>query len=75
MGEYSGYSEARSASPSKETNETAYWLNLLHDNGYLTAPQFASLNTDMERILCKIVAIVKTTSENLQKQKAESSKK
>jgi four helix bundle protein len=60
---------------SKEANETSYWLNLLHDNGYLTDPQFTSLNHDMERILCKLVAIVKTTSENLQKQKAENKAK
>ena len=55
---------------SKEANETDYWLNLLHDNGYLNDQQFTSLNTDMKRILHKIIAIVKTTKENIVKQKS-----
>jgi four helix bundle protein len=54
---------------SKEANETAYWLSLLHDNGYLTDLQFSSLDNDMQRILCKLIAIVKTTKENLEKRK------
>ena len=53
---------------SKEANETSYWLHLLHDNGYLTDPQFASLNTDMKRLLHKLIAIVKTTKESMQNQ-------
>ena len=54
---------------SKEANETAYWLSLLHDNGYLTDLQLSSLDNDMQRILCKLIAIVKTTKENLEKRK------
>lgn len=50
---------------SKEANETQYWLRLLHDNGYINDPMFTSINKDMERILYKIIAIVKTTKENL----------
>ena len=52
---------------SKEANETDYWLNLLHDNGYLNDHQFTSLNTDMKRLLHRIIAIVKTTKENMEK--------
>ena len=30
----------------KEADETEYWMNLLHDNGYLDDTQFRSLNQD-----------------------------
>ena len=50
---------------SKEANETQYWLRLLHDNGYINHAMFKSINKDMERILYKIIAIVKSTKENL----------
>ncbi len=50
---------------SKEANETTYWLNLLHDNGYINDSQFMSLNNDMQRILRKLIAIVKSTKTNL----------
>lgn len=51
---------------SKEANETNYWLRLLHDNGYITNIQFDSLNKDMQRILNKLIKIVKTTKQNMQ---------
>jgi four helix bundle protein len=44
----------------KEADETDYWLNLLHDNGYLNESQFGSLKTDMDRILKLLTSIVKT---------------
>ena len=44
----------------KEADETDYWLNLLHDNGYLNDDQFESLNHDMQRILKLLTSIVKT---------------
>ena len=34
----------------KECNETEYWLQLLHDNGYLNDLQYTSINTDRVRI-------------------------
>ena len=34
----------------KECNETDYWLQLLHDNGYLNDAQFDSINTDRVRL-------------------------
>lgn len=43
----------------KEARETEFWLNLLHDNGYLDDTQYSSLNSDLERIL-KILVIVTT---------------
>ncbi len=52
---------------SKEANETVYWLNLLHDNGYIDDSQFKSLDNDMKRILRKLIAIVKSTKTNMEK--------
>lgn len=42
----------------KEARETEFWLNLLHDNGYINNDQFTSLNTDLSRILRILVTIV-----------------
>ena len=44
----------------KEADETDYWLNLLHDNGYLDDAQFRSLSLDCDRILRALTSIVKT---------------
>ena len=44
----------------KEADETDYWMNLLHDNGYLNDDQFESLSHDMQRILKLLTSIVKT---------------
>lgn len=44
----------------KEADETDYWLNLLHDNGYLDDKQFESLENDITRILKILTSIVKT---------------
>lgn len=44
----------------KEADETDYWLNLLHDNGYMNDDQFESLSQDCDRILRVLTSIVKT---------------
>ena len=44
----------------KEADETDYWLNLLHDNGYLDDKQFEPLENDITRILKILTSIVKT---------------
>lgn len=51
----------------KEADETDYWLNLLHDNGYLNDEQFESLKEDMDRILKILTSIVKTMKEKIKK--------
>ena len=51
----------------KECNETDYWLQLLHDNGYLNDVQFASINTDRVRIHKLLNAIVSTTRRKIGK--------
>lgn len=49
----------------KEADESDYWLNLLHDNGYLNDDQFDSLNKDIDRILKILTSIVKTLNEKV----------
>lgn len=44
---------------SKEADETDYWLNLLHDNGYLNDSQFLSMNEDCQRVNRLLSSIVK----------------
>ncbi len=50
----------------KEADETDYWLNLLHDNGYLRDDQFESLKHDIDRILKVMASIVKTMKEKIE---------
>ena len=52
----------------KEADETDYWLNLLHDNGYLDETQFASLSNDLTRILKLLTSIVKTMRQKVGKE-------
>lgn len=49
----------------KEADETDFWLNLLHDNGYLDDKQFESLNKDLTRILKLLTSIVKTMNQKV----------
>ena len=51
----------------KEADETDYWLNLLHDNGYLNDSNFESINHDCIRILKCLSAIVKSVKTKLGK--------
>ena len=50
----------------KEADETDYWLNLLHDNGYLNDDQFQSLAHDCDKILKVPTSIVKTMKEKIE---------
>ena len=51
----------------KECNEIEYWLQLLHDNGYLNDAQFDSINKDRVRIHKLLNAIVSTTRHKIGK--------
>ena len=44
----------------KEADESDYWLNLLHGNGYLNESAYESLKMDIDRILKILTSIVKT---------------
>lgn len=52
----------------KEADETDYWLNLLHDNGYINKTQFESLSNDPTRILKIPTSIVKTMRQKVGKE-------
>jgi four helix bundle protein len=49
----------------KEADETDFWLDLLHDNGYINETQYGSLKTDMDRILKLLTSIVKTMNQKV----------
>ena len=49
----------------KEADETDYWLNLLHDNGYINESQYESLKKDMDRILKLLTSIVKRMNQKV----------
>lgn len=53
----------------KEADESDYWLNLLHDNGYLNDDQFNSLSHDCTRIVKILTSIVKTMREKIDNKK------
>ena len=52
----------------QEADESDYWLNLLHDNGYLDETQFNSLNIDLTRILKILTSIVNTMRKKVGKE-------
>ncbi len=45
----------------KETMETLYWLDLLHETEYLTDHQYSSIQQDVEEIRKMLSATTKTT--------------
>ncbi len=49
----------------KESRETIYWLRLFKDTGYLSRPEFASLQADVDDIAHLIARIQLTTKKNL----------
>ena len=51
----------------KEADETDYWLNMLHDNGYIGDELFHSLSHDCDRILKILTSIVKTMKAKIAK--------
>ena len=44
----------------KECSETEYWLELLHESGYVTENQFDSIYGDCKEIIKILMAITKT---------------
>ena len=48
----------------KEADETQYWLELLHESGFLTEEQFQSIYDDSSRIVGTLTKIIKTSKEN-----------
>ena len=44
----------------KETSETEYWLELLHESGYINETSFDSIYNDCKELLRILAAITKT---------------
>lgn len=51
----------------KESCETIYWLQLLHNTGYLTDREYSSIYNDCLELRQLLSSITKTTRENLEK--------
>ena len=49
----------------KECSETIYWLELLHETGYICRDKFDNLIDDANNIRKLLASITKTTSESL----------
>ena len=45
----------------KETNETIYWLELLHDSNVISEESFNSVHNDALEILKLLISIIKTS--------------
>lgn len=48
----------------KEANETQYWIELLHDTGYIDDTTFKSIYNEASELMALLVSIVKTTKLN-----------
>ena len=48
----------------KEADESAYWLELLHESNYIDDKQFNSIHADCNEIIALLVAITKTQKGN-----------
>lgn len=51
----------------KEANETEYWLELLHESGYIEKDAFDSIYSDCKEIIKILAAITKTKKQSIQK--------
>ena len=49
----------------KECNECLYWLNLLHDSGYLSSDVFHSLHENGLSLIKILTAMIRTAQSNL----------
>ena len=48
----------------KEADETAYWLELLHEGGYIDSSQFESIYADCQELIRLLVSITKAQKES-----------
>ena len=48
----------------KEANETDYWIDLLHDTGYLNQKMHEDIKKDINELISLLVSIVKSTKNN-----------
>jgi four helix bundle protein len=45
----------------KEANETDYWLDLLHQSGYISLESYQSISPEIQEILRLLISIIKTS--------------
>lgn len=48
----------------KEADETLYWIELLHETGYIADAEYGSIKTDCEELIKILMAISKTSTRN-----------
>jgi four helix bundle protein len=48
----------------KEANETEYWLELIHESGFINEAQFKSIYDDCGKLVATLTKIIKTTKAN-----------
>jgi four helix bundle protein len=48
----------------KEADETSYWLELLHESGYIKKDEFESIYADCEELIKLLVSITKSQKDN-----------
>lgn len=56
---------------SKECNETLYWLDLLHETGFINRQQFSSLHQDCLELRKMLTATTKTTVQHLDSERSD----
>jgi four helix bundle protein len=49
----------------KESNETLYWLDLLHETKFVETKSYDSIKNDAEELLKLLVSSIKTSKNNL----------
>jgi four helix bundle protein len=47
----------------KEANESAYWLDLLHQSNYIDKNDFETYKTEVEEILRLLISIIKSSKQ------------
>lgn len=53
----------------KEADETLYWLELLKETNFLKEEEFQSIHTDCEELVKILIASIKTSKNNLNREK------
>ena len=53
----------------KEADETAYWLELLYESGYIDQTLFDSLYAELIELIALLTAIIKNTKHKIEEEK------
>lgn len=64
MGQSSADFYAKLSIAQKEANETDFWLDILHETGYLSDTEYNSIVADCKEIIYILTAILKTLKTN-----------